>query len=261
MRTLLAAVSVLGVLLAPCAGAQTPPPQRQGYAFDSPRVLAEQRLFGIAHGVALLAEACRAAPELAAQAESAYSAWRAEQQIAIDLAAAGLARWYFGDDAAAADWRAIVSALNLKEKLDLAPEAEELQAACASLPEALAQPRYALGERLRLEELMAQIVAALEVEAHGAWCDGRVPPAAREVHAARYEIWREINRPLLEQAQAALAAAWPADGPAASFDEWLAKQRREMRVQGSVAECLEFSETLKQPQAALRNVFNPPPTK
>ena len=258
MRLPLAAFGVLGVLAAaPCAHAEeTPQRQRQGYAFDSPRVLAQQRLFGIAHGVGLLAAACREAPE-AARIESAVSAWRAEQQMTIDLAAAGLARYHFGSGAAAADWSAIAAALNLKGRLD--PPPDDLAAACASLPEALSQPRYALGERLRLEELMAQVTAAVEVEAHGAWCAKRVPEAAREVHAARYETWREINLPVLQQAQADLAAAWPPDAPAPSFDDWLAQQKRETRVQGSVAQCLEYSETLKQPQAALRNVFNPPP--
>ncbi len=257
MRVLPAALGLL--LVAGQALADAPETRRQGYAFDSPRVLAEQRLFGIAHGVSLLASACREVPDSAARVESAYSAWRAEQQVTIDLAAAALARYHFGSGAAAADWPAIASALNLKERLELAPDAEELRAACASLPEALAQPRYALGERMRLEELMAQVVAALEVEAHGAWCGKRVPEAAREVHAARYENWREINLPVLKQAQQALAAAWPQDAPAPSFDEWRAEQQRALRIQGSVAQCLEYSETLKQPQAALRNVFNQPP--
>lgn len=259
MRALLAALGVLGVLAtAPRAHADAvPQPQRRGYAFDSPRILAEQRLFGIAHGVRLLADACREVPD-AARVESAVSAWRAEQQVAIDLAAAGLARWYFGREAAAADWPAIAAALNLRERLDLPPD--ELADACASLPEALAQPRYALGERLRLEEMMAQVTAAVEVEAHGAWCGRRVPEAAREVHAARYETWREINLPVLQAARAELSAAWPPDAPAPSFDDWLAQQKRDLRIQGSVAQCLEYSETLKQPQAALRNVFNSPPT-
>lgn len=234
-------------------------PLRQGYAFDSPRVLAEQRLFGIAHGVALLAAACAELPAFARRTGEAYAAWRAEQQVTLDLAAAGLARYHFGAAAATADAAAIAAALNLKDRLDLAPDSPELDAACATLPEALAQPRYAFGERLRLEELMAQVLAAIEIEARERHCRERVPPEALVVHEARYANWREINLPQLAQAKAALATAWPADAPAASFDEWLAARRREMRVQGAAAECLEFSETLKQPAAALRNVFNPPP--
>lgn len=258
MRVLLAALGLLLVSSHVVADA-APDVRRQGYAFDSPRLLAEQRLFGIAHGVSLLAAACREVPDSAARAESAYSAWRAEQQVAIDMAAAGLARFHFGNAATAADWQAIAGALGLKERLEFTASSDELAAACASLPEALAQPRYALGERMRLEELMAQVTAGLEVEAHGAYCGKRMPEAAREVHAARYENWREINLPVLKQAQEALAAAWPPDAPAPSFDEWLAQQQRALRIQGSIAQCLEYSETLKQPQAALRNVFNPPP--
>lgn len=253
----LAALAALSLALA--AQAQEREPARRGYAFDSPRIVAEQRLFGIAHGVALLAAACREVPESAAATQEAYGAWRAAQQMTIDIAAAGLARYYFGAAAAAMDWQAIAGALDLKPRIDLAPDSAELQAACATLPQALAQPRYALGERLRREELMAQSAAALAVEAHAAYCRKRLPEAAQAVDAARYELWREINRPLLDQAQAELAAAWPGDAPAASFDEWLAAERRAIRVEGGLADCLLFSEALKQPQAALRNVFNPPP--
>lgn len=253
MRRLPAALAALSLAFA----AQAQESQRRGYAFDSPRVIAEQRLFGIAHGVGLLAAACRELPAAAEQVQDAYSAWRAEQQVTIDLAAAALARYYFGADAAAMDWHSITRALNLKERLDL--DSAELQAACATLPEALAQPRYRLGERLRLEELMAQSLAALEVEAYAAYCRKRLPEEALAVDAARYEIWREINRPLLDQAHAELAAAWPADAPTASFDEWLTRQRRDIRAEGDMADCLRFSEALRQPQAALRNLFNPPP--
>lgn len=255
MRRLPAALAALSLAFV----AQAQEPQRRGYAFDSPRVIAEQRLFGIAHGVGLLAAACRELPAFAAPVQDAYSAWRSEQQVAIDLAAAGLARYYFGVDAVVMDWQAIARALNLKERLDLA--ADELQAACATLPAALAQPRYRLGERLRLEELMAQSLAALEVEAYAAYCRKRLPDEALAVDAARYEIWREINRPLLEQAHAELAAAWPADAPTATFDDWLAARRREVSAQGGMAACLRFSEALRQPQAALRNLFNPPPAR
>ena len=260
MRRLPAALAALSLALV--AQAQEREPERRGYAFDSPRIIAEQRLFGIAHGVSLLAAACREVPESAAAAQEAYSAWRAAQQMTIDMAAAGLARYYFGADAAAMDWQAIAGVLNLKPRIELAPDSAELQAACATLPQALAQPRYALAERLRREERMAQSLAALEVEAHAAYCRKRLPDEAQTVDASRYEIWREINRPLLEQAQAELAAAWPGDAPVASFDEWLAAERRAIRVQGSLADCLQFSEALKQPQASLRNLFQaPPPAK
>lgn len=232
-------------------------PVREGYAFGTPRILAQQRLFGIGHGVELLANACRAVPETAAASEAFYALWRVGQEVSIAAAVSDLSEYYFGNHDATG--QALAQKLALKDALDLAPESNELRAACASLPEALQQPRYDLAERFRLEELMTRAVTAVEIEAREQHCRKIFEPQLLELHDARYALWREINLPVLAESNKALAAAWPADGPAASFDEWYAELRSKTQAGGTPAACLTFSESLKRPDMALRNVFRMPP--
>lgn len=257
MRRLLPALCAW-LLVAPAFAQVQPPavPERSGYAFDYPRILAQQRLFGIAHGVKLLADACSEMPETATAAEGAYALWRSRQQAAIAAAAADLGDYYFGNREA--DWQALAQKLSLKEALDLAPQSDALQAACASLPEALQQPRYDLAERFRLEQLMARTVEATEVEARERHCRGLFSGQLLELHDARYALWREINLPVLAEGNRALAEAWPADAPAATFDDWYAELRRKTQAGGTLEDCVAFSESLKRPDMALRNVFRMP---
>jgi hypothetical protein len=256
MRRLLPALCAW--LTVALAQAQQPPapPERNGYAFDTPRILAQQRLFGIAHGVALLADACRALPAFASASESAYALWRMREDAAIKSATHDLDDYYFGNDGGGE--QALAQKMSLKDTLDAAADAEQLQSACASLPEALQQPRYDLAERFRLEELMARAVEATETEARERHCRKLFSAQLLDVHDARYELWREINLPVLAEGNKALAEAWPADAPAASFDEWYAGLRRDTQAGGNLAECVAFSESLKRPEAALRNVFRMP---
>ena len=239
--------------------AQQAAADRLGYAFEHPRILAQQRLFGIAHGVSLLAAACLDLPDASQAAQDAYAPWRAKQEAAVDAAIAELGAYYFGDDTPMPDWQALAQAMHLPDALPYAPDSEDLKAACATLPQALAQPRYDLAERYRLEELMARTVAAFEVESRNTYCHKLLPEPLREIHEARYAVWREINEPLRQQAAAELESAWPDDAPDASFADWLAGVRRDTRVRGSLTDCIAFSESLRRPEAALRNTFRLPP--
>jgi hypothetical protein len=115
-----------------------PPP---GYAFDRPELLADQYLWGIAHGVRLLGLACERAGH--AEAYAAWQAWNERETPAIAASAGRLGRHYFQrEDAAAAE---IAAALNLRPALDITPE--RLEPACATLAAALARPRYDLARR------------------------------------------------------------------------------------------------------------------
>jgi hypothetical protein len=115
-----------------------PPP---GYAFDRPELLADQYLWGIAHGARLLAQACAVAGH--AEAHAAWQAWNERETPEIAACAQRLGRHYYQrDDVAAAE---LVVALHLKPALDIAPE--RLEPACATLPAALARPRYDLARR------------------------------------------------------------------------------------------------------------------
>lgn len=233
--------------------------ERLGYAFEYPRVLAQQRLFGLAHGVALLAAACMDVPSAAEGAQLAYEAWRDRQQEAIDRAIVELAAYYRPVGNVGAAWQDIAKVMHLREALPYEAASPELQAACATLPEALAQPRYDLANQFRLEELMARLLAAIDIEARHDYCDRRFGEATRRIHEARYAVWREINAPLRDEAAAILEREWPADGPAASFTDWLAEARRATRPGGTLRDCRNFSASLKQPETALRNAFQMPP--
>jgi hypothetical protein len=121
-------------------------PVPSAYEFDQPNILAQQLLWGVVHGVRLLGMACqRRGDHVAALA---YVDWLDHQWPRIRAAEADLSRHYFLRDQVPME--AIDGALKLKPALDR-PDAE-LGEACASLPAALATPRYDL-ERYYQEKL------------------------------------------------------------------------------------------------------------
>lgn len=138
-----------------CAIAMTLPAQAeeaaaipQGYAFDHPELLADQLIWGVAHGARLLALACARTGR--GDAAEAWVAWQERERPSILAANRRLGLHYFGREDAPAD--AISAALGLANALALPPD--RLAPACASLAEALAQPRYDLEKRR--EELLAK---------------------------------------------------------------------------------------------------------
>lgn len=140
-------------------------PEKLGYAVDQPEILVRQRLFGLAHGLSLLAAACIDLPAHSKPVEEAYAAWQAKQGKAIETIVHDLARYYFGLRADEARWPDLSRALNLADSIQPALSEVTLQAACASLPEAISRPRY---------ELNRMLTAGLEAAAGEA---GAAPPA------------------------------------------------------------------------------------
>lgn len=121
----------------------------QGYAFDQPELLVDQYLWGIAHGARLLAQACVRHGNLSAA--EAWVEWMEREAAQIRALTATLGRHYFQQDDVPLD--ALAMALGLSQSLDLS--AEETEPACATLAEALAQPRYDLARRR--EALMKEV--------------------------------------------------------------------------------------------------------
>jgi hypothetical protein len=143
-------LAALGATLLPlAAGAEEPPlvPAHEGYAFTQPSLLSAQVAFGIAHAVGLLTARCESLPELTDAVRAAHIEWSQQQAATLDAIVGDLARHYFGDRAAEARWPHIVGALHLQSRLDIG--GDKLAAACATLPEALRQPRYDLAAMLR----------------------------------------------------------------------------------------------------------------
>lgn len=123
-------------------------PGRMGYAVDQPEILIRQRLFGLAHGLSLLAAACLDLPAHSRPIQDAYAAWHEKQRTAIETIVHDLARYYFGPRADEAQWPDLSHALNLKDSIESALGEVTLHAACASLPAAIVRPRYELDRML-----------------------------------------------------------------------------------------------------------------
>jgi hypothetical protein len=117
-------------------------PLHKGYAFEQPEILVRQRLFGLAHGLSLLAAACLDVAEQSGSAQEAYAAWHVKQAETITTVVNDLARYYFGDRAGDAVWTDISRALALKEDIREALGDVRLEEACATLPTAIVRPRY-----------------------------------------------------------------------------------------------------------------------
>ncbi|MDO8788588.1 MAG: hypothetical protein Q7J42_11010 [Sulfuritalea sp.] len=123
-------------------------PGRLGYATDQPEVLIRQRLFGLAHGLSLLAAACLDLPAYSQPIQDAYAAWHVKQRATIETIVRDLSRYYFGLRADEAQWPDLSRALNLKDSIEPALGEVTLHAACASLPAAIVRPRYELDRML-----------------------------------------------------------------------------------------------------------------
>lgn len=123
-------------------------PKHLGYAFEQPEILIRQRLFGLAHGLSMLAAGCLDLPEHSQPIQEAYAAWHARQAEAIASIVHDLAAYHFGARADEARWPDLARALNLKDSIRPALGEVSLQDACASLPQAITRPRYELDKLL-----------------------------------------------------------------------------------------------------------------
>lgn len=228
---------------APAASDPLPPlkpdPQRLGYAFDRPAILAQQTLFGVAHGVTLLARACALVPGQAAPSRAAYQAWWDKNGPWAEQAERDLARYYFHDRSPEAARLALVKALQLKTELGFATDSPALAAACATLPQALEKPRYDLerlwlvrrdGERLRRATETREVVAQ---------CRRSATAEDQAQLDKALAAWEQDNGPLETEAvqrltQTLTEAAGPepkdpANAPADALTRWQEALRQNQR--------------------------------
>jgi len=117
-------------------------PRHQGYAFEQPQLLLRQRLFGLAHGLSMLAAACLDLPRHSTPIQDAYASWHGKQTGTIEVLVLDLARYYFGERADEASWFDLARALGLNDSIEPALRDVSLDDACASLPQAIVGPRY-----------------------------------------------------------------------------------------------------------------------
>lgn len=243
-------VALLSTLLClPLAHAQVeaPPvlPGRSGYAVDWPGILAQQRIFGLAHGVRLLAAACEARQDAAAAA--AYGQWLATQKAPIETARRELAAYYFGADTTSVEEHAIASAMHLKPVL-AGRSASALAAACSSLPEALARPRYDLGRLIELQRQLIEFGAATDLAARGDACLAQSPPALFARLSQHLDAWQTRNAAALERTRAALAQRWQEANVELTLAAWT--DARKKHATREKTDCAKFADWLDTPAAS-----------
>lgn len=232
--------------------------ERQGYAFEFPRVLAEQRLFGVAHGVSLLATACLDSPAEAEAASAAYTHWYEQQQTQIDLLQNELAEFYFGPHAAEASWEHVAETLKLRTSLGLVPDSKELQAACTSFPEALRQPRYDLTALFQLEAALAVMKTAARAESYTAACAARLPEPQRVAVNARYAEWQVREETALATARSQMEIYWQRTATPGKAEDWLKAIQKRYSTPTDIA-CAELSDWLESKASSLAQSFAPAP--
>jgi len=207
-------------------------PVHKGYAFDSPRVLVQQRLFGLAHGVTLLASTCLADGSATKSRDTileTYSKWELAQAHIIEELQGSLSNYYFAERSAAAKWKDIAAALNLPGVLALKPGSLEMMAACDSLPETLQKPRYDLERQYRLQRLAARLAAATTTEAQADACRASLPDGAIQSMEEGMQHWREAYGTLVSDAKVTLEQQWDDAQLEGKLDDWLSQAREKGR--------------------------------
>lgn len=177
-------------------------PAKSGYAFETPAVLVRQLVFGLAHGVTLLARACLDDDEeVRRPTQAAYEEWLMRYADRIIDAEQTLARYYFGERAEAASEDDIARALNLPAQLELR-KPETLREACTSFPEALSRKRYDLDVVFATHRDEQRLSRALEVRELLSQCRQIAEVEALPVMDAAFARWEKINAKIENVARA-----------------------------------------------------------
>ncbi len=222
---------------------------QHGYVFDQPRILTQQRLFGLAHGISLLADRCFDQLAHGEEVREAYAAWHQQQAKTIALAQEELAQYYFGARAGEAAWSDIVVALGLKNELSLKLDASKLKAACATLPQALARYHSDLTAQFHLQAQLNRLTVAAETEAQEETCKGLLPADAASVLDAGIQQWHQAYSETVAQAHQTVEQRWQEVKLEGTLDQWLKQARNSGRHKATVDHCAELSAWLATPAA------------
>jgi hypothetical protein len=222
------------------------PPAHHGYAFESPRLLTQQLLWGLVHGVRLLANACRPTPQ-GAEVVLAYADWLERHKPRVDAAVRDLGRLYFGREAVTLD--ALTSAMGLKPTLDLPPET--LEPACASFIEAVAAKRYDLDAFYTLRRDAARLARADAVRAQEKRCRPALADDAGTVLVEAFARWESDNGAVETVARSRLAGAL---GDEEEARKWL-KDAGVIAAPPTLA-CDKLAAALTLPAFSVRQVFD-----
>lgn len=237
---------------------------KAGYAFETPAVLVRQLVFGIAHGVTLLARACLDDQEdVRRPTQAAYEEWLVRHGERLIDAESVLARYYFGARAVDASEDDIARALNLPPQLELRHKPEQLREACASFPEALAKKRYDLDLVFATHRDEQRLARALEVRESVAQCRQIAEPGALAQIDASFARWQTANAKI----ENASRERWLRHrGELKDLDHWQADVRTQVRrsfTGASVdpqAYCATLIKNLDAPEQSLASLVGDPKT-
>ena len=228
-----------------------------GYSFDQPRILTQQRLFGLAHGISLLAERCFEQPAQGEDVRHAYAAWQQQQRRTIALAQEELAHYYFGERAAEARWPDIVTALGLQNRLALKSGSSKLMAACATLPQALRRYHNDLAAQFDLQAKLDRLTVAAATEAQAESCKSILTDEASSALDAGIDAWRHKYSAELDQARQTVEQRWQEAQLEGSFDHWLNQARSRGHHQATAKRCEGLTTWLATPLADPGASFKP----
>ena len=228
-----------------------------GYVFDQPRILTQQRLFGLAHGISLLAERCFDQPAHGEEVRQAYAAWQQQQGATIALAQEELARYYFGERAGEATWPDIVTALGLQNMLSLKLSSSKLKAACATLPQALGRYHNDLAAQFELQAKLDRLTVAAVTEAQVDACKILLTGDASAALDAGIEAWRQHYSSALSEARQAVEQRWQEAQLEGTLDHWLSQARSSGRHQATADRCEGLATWLATPAADPDAPFKP----
>jgi hypothetical protein len=239
-RLMLTAAMLATATVAAPAGSQESLARPQGYLFGQPHLLTQQLIWGLAHGVKLLATACRDAE--GGPVAEAYGVWFERQRQRIEAASRDLSQHYFGQDAATEE--ALTAALHLKPALQQRPD--EITAACATFVQAIAGERYDLELFYRLRRDAARVERAEAVRARVAFCREQLLAEPAAALAARFSAWTLANETLESVSRSRLldhagAPLWQRDTG--------------VGAQPPAVACGDLAAALDQPGYALADVF------
>ena len=212
-------------------------PLRQGLAFDQPDILIQQRLFGLAHGVSLLAAACAEEPRYRDITMPAYREWNTQQTPGIEAATRDLAGYYFGARAGEAMRLDIAHALKLQDKLTLTPGSNELLAACATFAQALQNPRYDLVTQHRLQAMAIRFEAQTMTDAAVEACSAAAPQRNEPAQDAALAQWGARHAADNAEAKTVLEAEWTVLQWEGTFNQFVTQARQRGKMSATPERC------------------------
>ncbi|MFY9326710.1 MAG: hypothetical protein WAO76_01610 [Georgfuchsia sp.] len=234
-------------------------PLQQGYAVDNPRVLVQQRLFGLAHGVALLATACVREPGYRETLTPAYAEWQERQDAAIAASYRDLARYYFHDRALEATRLDITRALKLKEELSLKPGSKKMYAACDTFVEALHKPRYDLSLQYLLLSLAWRFSEAIATEARVEACRASLSDKEAAALDESAMLWHQTFDAGIAEAKRTLEQRWDDVQLDGTLEEWTARAQEDGKRSAVAERCKTLAQWLPTRKADPDDAFNAEP--